>query len=168
MAANTGRTISRWTKVYIDFTDGVLAEIPVNSINGVGIECPDVDVSAWQDAIRNALVDTGACTITLTGPFDSSAIVAASGSAAAPTTSGSHTVLKALVGLNTPLAFGVCFGMRQYYVTGEPAFGLNFSAGLSGFLVKSYLPNPDAGTYTASLVVFGKIAPSWLDAIPSS
>lgn len=168
MAINTGRTISKWTKVYIDYTDGVLAEIPVNSINGVGIECPDVDVSAWQDAIRNVLVDTGACTITLTGPFDTSAIVAASGSAAAPTPSGSHSILAPLVGLNTPLAFGVCFGMRNYYVTTEPAFGLNFSAGLSGFLVKSYLPNPDAGTYSATLVVFGKIAPSWLNAIPTS
>jgi hypothetical protein len=168
MAANTGRTISKWTKVYIDDSGGTLREIPVNSINGVGIECPAVDVSAWQDAIRNVLVDTGACSITLSGPFDSTAATAASGSAAAPTISGSHTILAPVNGLNTPLAFGVCFGMRQYYTTGEPAFGLNFSAGLSGFVVRSYLPNPDDGTYTAILEVFGTVAPSWLNAIPTS
>ena len=74
----------------------------------------------------------------------------------------------ALVGLNTPLAFGICFGMRRYYFTGEPAFGLNFSAAASGFLVRSYVVNADDMTFSAVLGVFGKVAPSWLNAIPSS
>jgi len=167
MAAQTGRTLSRWTKVYIDDNAGVLREVPVNSINGVGLECPTVDISAWQDAIRHVLLDRPNNAITISGPFDCSAAVVASASAAAPALSGSHTVLAPLVGLNVPLAFGVCFGVRQYYTTTEPAFGLNFTAA-SGYLVSSYTVNPEDGTYTAELVVYGIIAPSWINAIPTS
>lgn len=168
MAAQTGRTISKWTKVYIDDSGGVLREIPVNSINGVGLEAPETDVSAWQDAITNYLLGRPGGSITLVGPFDNVAAQAASGSAAAPALSGSHTVLAPIAGLNTPLAFAVCFGMRQYYTTTEPAFGLNLVAGTSGYIVKSYHVNMDDGTYEAELVVMGSVAPSWINAIPTS
>ena len=140
----------------------------MSSINGVGLDFPEVDISAWQDAIRSFLFDRAECAISISGPFDCHQLEVASGSAAAPSLSGSHTVLAPIAGLSTPLAFGVCFGIRQYYVTGEPAFGLNFGAATSGFLVKSYIVNPDDGTYTAELRVFGQTAPSWLNAIPSS
>lgn len=168
MAAQTGRTLSKWTKVYIDDSSGTLREIPVNSINGVGLTSPEGDVSAWQDAVTNVLLGRPEGAITLRGPFDCSAAQAASGSAAAPALSGSHTVLAAVNGLNVPLAFAVCFGIRQYYTTGEPAFGLNLASGTSGYLVKSYIPNPDDGSYTAELVVMGAVAPSWINAIPTS
>ncbi len=168
MPAQTGRTISRWTKFYVDDSAGTLREIPVNSINGVGLDHPDVDLTAFQDAIHSVLSATPDCTIEISGPFDNSAAVAASASGAAPALSGSHTVLKAIVGVPTPLALGICFGMRQYYITGEPAFGLNYSAGLSGFICTSYIVNPDDSTYTARFKVFGTVAPSWLDAIPTS
>lgn len=168
MAANTGRTISKWTKVFIDDSGGTLREIPVSSISGVGLTADEVDITAFQDAVKNVLIGIPGSAITLHGPFDNVVVQAASASGAAPSLSGSHTVLAPIVGLNTPLAFAVCFGMRQYYTTGEPAFGLNYSAGLSGFLVKSYIVNPDDATYDAELVVFGTVAPSWINAIPTS
>ena len=168
MAAQTGRTLSKWTKVFIDDSAGTLREIPVNSINGVGLTAPEVDVSAWQDAVTNVLLSRPGGAITLHGPFDNVAAQAASASAAAPALSGSHTVLAPLVGLNAPLAFAVCFGMRQYYTTGEPAFGLNLAAGTSGYLVKSYTVNPDDASYDAELVVMGTVAPSWINGIPTS
>ena len=168
MAAQTGRTLSRYTKVYIDDSGGVLREIPVNSINGVGLTAPEQDVSAWQDAVTNVLLGRPGGAITISGPFDCVAAQAASGSAAAPALSGSHTVLAPLAGLNTPLAFAVCFGVRQYYTTGEPAFGLNLAAGTSGYLVKSYTVNSDDSTYDAELVIMGTVAPSWINAIPTS
>ena len=168
MAANTGRTLSRWTKVYIDDSAGTLREIPVSTVNGVGLDFPAVDVSAWQDAIRSFIFDRAECEITIGGPFDSSAAQAASGSAAAPALSGSHTVLAAIAGLGVPLAFGICFGIRQYYTTGEPAFGLNLAAGVSGFLCGQYMVNPDDATYSAVLKVYGSVSPSWINAIPTS
>ena len=168
MAAQTGRTLSKWTKVYIDDLGGTLREIPVNSINGVGLTAPEQDVSAWQDAVTNVLIGRPGGAITLRGPFDCAAAAVASASAAAPALSGSYTILNDLVGRNTPLAFGVCFGIRQYYTTTEPAFGLNLAAGTSGYLVKSFIINPDDSTYEAELVVMGPIAPSWINAIPTS
>lgn len=167
MAVNTGRTLNRWTKVYIDDSGGTLREIPVSSINGAGLDFPAVDISAFQDAIRSFLFDRAECEITLSGPFDTTAVQVASGSGAAPVLSGSHTVLAPIAGLGTPLAFGICFGIRQYYTTGEPAFGLNYSAS-SGFLVGQYMVNPDDNSYTAVLKVYGSTAPSWINAIPTS
>jgi hypothetical protein len=168
MAVQTGRTIRQWVKLYVDDKDGVLREIPIDGVNGIGLDAPEVDVSAWQDEISNVLVDKPSCAITITGPFDSSALQAASGDAAAPALSGSHTVLKDIVGKNTPLAFGIAIGIRHYYTIGEPCFGLDFSADLSGFLCRSYTVDMDSAKYSAEFVVFGLTAPSWIDDIPAS
>ena len=78
MAAQTGRTVSKFTKVYIDDSGGTLREIPVNSINGVGLVAPEVDVSAWQDAVANMLLGQPGASITISGPFDNAAAAAAS------------------------------------------------------------------------------------------
>jgi hypothetical protein len=168
MAANTGRTIRKWVKLFLDDKDGTLREIPIASVNGVGLDAPEVDISAWQDEISNVLIDKPSCKITITGPFDSSALVAASVSGAAPSLSGSHTVLKDIVGKNTPLAFGIAIGMRQYYTTDEPCFGLDYSADTSGFLCRTYTVDLDNAKYSAEFVVFGTVAPSWIDDIPTS
>jgi hypothetical protein len=164
----TGRTLSRWTRFVLDDSGGTLREIPINSVNGVGLEFPEEDVSAFQDAVKGTLAGQPDSTITVTGPFDNSAAAAAAASGAAPTLSGSHTVLKAIAGVNVPLALAVMIGIRGYYTTGDPAFGLNYSA-TSGFICTNYSPNPDDGTYSATFKVYpGSSAPSWLDALPTS
>lgn len=168
MAVQTGRTVSRWVRFVLDDSAGTLREIPVNSINGVGLTYEEVDLTAFQDAVVGVLSNTPNAELTITGPFDSTAAAAAAASTAAPTLSGSHTILSAIVGGNTPLALGVLFGIRHYYETGEPAWGLNYGA-TSGFVCTSYTPNPDGGTYEAKFRVFaGSSAPSWLNDLPTS
>jgi hypothetical protein len=167
MAPNTGRTVNRWIRFLVDDSGGVLREIPVNSINDIGLDAEEIDVTAFQDPVNNWLPGRVDCEITISGPFDTSAAVAAAASGAVPTLSGSHTVLSGIYGETTPLALGVLFGIQHYYETTEPAFGLDFAAA-SGFICTKYTVNPSDCTYSATFRVKGTIAPSWLDDLPSS
>ncbi len=161
MAAQTGRTVAKWTKFFVDDVNAVLREVPIDSINGVGLDYPAKDVTAFQDAIHTVLPEIPDLEITITGPFDNSTAQAASGSGVAPALSGSHTVLSAIAGGNTPLALCIAFGMRQYYTTGEPTFGLTGTAA-NGFLCLSYVVNPDDMKYTAKFkVCAGSAIPAW-------
>lgn len=165
MATQYGRTVSKWTKFYVDDSAGTLREIPVDSINGVGLDYPQKDLTAFQDAVRGVLPEIPDLEITVTGPFDNSAAQAASGSAAAPALSGSHTVLSGINGGNTPLSLGVAIGIRHYWETGEPLFGLTSTAA-NGFLCLSYIVSPDEAKYTAKFKVFPASAiPAWGTAI---
>lgn len=155
MTANAGRTVSKWTSFYVDDSGGVLRQIPVNSINGVGLDFDEVDLTAFQDALKSVLLNQASCVITISGPFDTSAAVAAT------SLSGSHTVLYNLAGLNTPLALDVRVGIRHAWEAGEPNFGITGTAD-NGFLCKSYSFDPNNGTYTATFVVAaGSAAPAW-------
>jgi len=155
MTAQTGRTVSRWVSFYVDDSGGTLRQIPVNGINGIGLDYDEQDLTAWQDAIHGVLLAHPSCSITITGPFDTSAAVSAS------SLSGSHTVLYNLAGGSTPLALDVRIGIRHVWESGEPTFGITGTSA-NGFLCKSYSVNPDAGTYTAVFVVAaGSAAPEW-------
>jgi hypothetical protein len=150
----------------LDDSGGTPREIPVNSINGVGLDYPEADVTAFQDAIRGVLPDTPDCTITVAGPFDNTAAVALAGTGAAPTLSGSHTILSGINGVNTPLGLCICIGIRGYWATGDPVFGLVSPSATVGFLCLSYIVDPGAGTYSATFKVYpGSTAPSWGTAI---
>jgi hypothetical protein len=165
MAANTGRTVKQWVRFVVDDSAGTLREIPIDSINGVGLDRPEVDLTAFQDAIRGVLTDTPDCTIAITGPFDTSAAQAAAASGAAPVLSGSHTVLAGIDGKTVPLSLGVYIGVRHYWETGEPTFGSTSSA-TSGFICTNYTVNPGDGKYSASFKMFpGSAAPAWGTAV---
>lgn len=161
MAAGTGRTAKRWTRFLVDDSGGTLREIPVDSINGVGLTYDELELTAFQDAIKGVLLDTPDCVIEISGPFDNSAAQAAGGSGAAPALSGSHTVLSGIAGVNTPLTLDVRFGMRQYWQTGEPVFGIT-SSSANGFVCTKYTVDPAEMKYAASFRMFpGSAAPSW-------
>jgi hypothetical protein len=167
MPIQLGRTVSKFVKFYMSDSAGTIREIPVDSIGPVGLSYGEVDLSAFQDAVKGFLPDQPDFSLEISGPFDTAAAVAASGSASAPSLSGSHTILAPLPGLMTPLSWAVCFGMRQYYFTGEPAFGQTKTAA-SGVLVFEYMPDPNAGKYSAKLRLFpGSVAPTWTNAIPT-
>ena len=156
MTAQTGRTVSKWTKFLVDDSAGTLREIPVSSINGVGLDYDEADLTAFSDALHGVLLNQANCQIDIAGPFDTSA-------AADPASavSGSHTVLSGIVGVNTPLTLDVRIGMRHVWEAGEPQFGITSST-TDGFLCKSYTVNPDDGTYSARFVMFaGSSAPAW-------
>jgi hypothetical protein len=154
MAANTGRTTEKWVDFRVDDSGGTLRSIPVDSINGVGLDYDETDLTAFQDAIKGVLPAMANCQITITGPFDSSVV------ASAGTLSGSHTVLYNLPGGVTPLSLDVQFGVRHAYDT-EPQFGITSTAA-NGFLCKSYQVDPKGVKYTAVFVVAaGSAAPAW-------
>ena len=149
MAVQVGRTQGKWIKVQIDDSGGVVRDIPVTTINGVGITAPYVDLTALQDAIQGGFVGQGQMEITIEGPFDTTAAVTAS--------------VTALSGINngvTPLTFGVYYGMRQVWIAGEPSFGLTSSATV-GMLCRDYTVNSN-GTYSAIIYMFpGSTTPAW-------
>ena len=155
MAANTGRTVKRFCNFICGDSAAVLRAIPVDSINGVGLDYPEADMTAFQDAIKGVLPDTPECVIDITGPVDNSA------AAASPALSGSHTVLSAINGLSVPLSLDVQIGIRHTWEAGEPQFGITKSA-TSGFLCLTYNVNPDTMRYTAKFGMFpGSAAPAW-------
>jgi hypothetical protein len=155
MAAQTGRTTSKWTDFQIKDSGGTLRSIPVSSINGVGLDYDQVDLTAFIDAVKGALPNQPNVSITISGPFDTTAV------AAAGTISGSHTVLYNLAGGVTPLSLNIQFGMRHAWVSGEPTFGITASS-VNGVLVKSYTFDPDKATYTAVIYpAAGSSLPNW-------
>ena len=158
MTANTGRTVSKWTTFLCDDSAGTLREIPVDSINGVGLTYDETELTAFQDAIKGVLPAHPDCTITISGPFDTTA------AGTPPTLSGSHTVLSAIVGGTTPLALDVRIGVRHTWEAGEPTFGITGTA-TAGFLCTDYQFDPSNGKYTAKFRVFpGSTAPVWATA----
>lgn len=155
MATQYGRSVGRWVNFIVDDSAGTLRAIPVTSINGVGLNFPEADVTALQDALKGVLPDTPECAITISGPVDNSAAVAA------PALSGSHTVLSGINGAQTPLTLDVQVGIRHAWESGEPQFGITSSAA-NGFLCTSYVVDPASMTYTARFGLYpGSAAPAW-------
>ena len=166
MAVQTGRTVSKWTKFQIDDSAGTLRDIPINSINGLALPMEEVDMTAFQDAVKSTLHGQADFTLTIGGPFDTTAAQAASASGAAAALSGSHTVLSALMaaalaGTDAPLAFGFYVGVRHYWETGEPAFGITGTT-TNGMRIFEYSVDPSGMTYSAKFrMSAGSAAPAW-------
>jgi hypothetical protein len=155
---STGRTVGKFTKFQISDSASTMRDIPVTSYGSVGLTYQEVDVSALQEAITSVLSGQGSFSTTITGPFDNSAAVAASGTGARPALSGSHTVLSALVGGVVSKSFGVYLGIQGDWATGDPVFGA-----IKSILVTGYTVDPAAGTYSATISVAGNRTndPAW-------
>ena len=146
--SDTGRTVCKYTKFQIEDAGGVMRDIPVNNYGAIGTSFAEVDLTAQQDAIANVLNGQGSFSTTITGPFDNSPAVAASGTGARPALSGSHTVLSALNGGQTARSFGFYLGIQGDWETNDPVYG-----GIDCILVSGYTVDPAAGTYSAKLTV---------------
>jgi len=163
MAVKTGRTVSRRINFVISDSGGTLRDIPIDGISIVGVTYEEQDLTAFQDAVRGALPNMPDAPIEIHGPWSSKAATSASGSGAAPTLSGSHTVLSALVGVypTTPSTLDVQFGVRQTWESGEPQFGISGSTGGNGYICTKYTVNDDL-TYDARFVLYpGSAIPAW-------
>ena len=155
MTANTGRTVSRWTDFIVDDSNGTLRSIPVSSVNGVGLDYPATDMSAWQDAIKGALPEVPECVLAIEGPFDTTAAQTVG------TLSGSHTILNGINGWSTPLTLDIQCGVRHDWESGEPQFGITSSAA-NGFLCRKYTVDLSTFRYSAEFIMFpGSTAPAW-------
>lgn len=151
----TGRTVCKYTKFQIEDATadpGTMRDIPVTSFGNIGLTYDEVDLTAQQDAIKSVLNGQGSFSCTITGPFDTSAAVAASASGAAAALSGSHTVLEPLNGGNLPKSFGIYYGVQGYWSSDntDPVFG-----GINSVIVSDYTVSADGGpvTYSCKLTV---------------
>lgn len=161
MATQTGRTVGKYVKFQIEDSGGTFRDVPITSLNGVGLTYNEIDVSAIQDAVKGMLNGQADYSLEISGPFDTSAAQAASGSGAAAALSGSHTVLYDLPNDLTPLGFAIYIGIRQNWTTGEPVFGLA-STSANGILCMNYNVDPGSAQYTASFRMYpGSAAPAW-------
>lgn len=151
--SNISRTVSRWLNLVLGDSADTLRDIPINSLSVVGVTYSEEDVTAFQDAVKGALPGQPDAPIEFSGPFDTTAAQAASGTGVVPALSGSHTVLSALVGGMTPRSLDIQIGMRQTWETGEPQFGISKSA-TSGYIITKYDVDPSAGTYSARAVLY--------------
>lgn len=157
----TGRTVSKWVRFVVKDSGGTLREIPISSLSAVGLVYDEQDIEAYQDAIKGALPNHPDAPIEISGPFDTTAATTVAASGVAPTLSGSHTVLNGVNGANTPLSLGVYFGIRGYWATGDPVFGITSSA-TAGYLCFSYVVDTGNMTYKAKFRLFpGSTAPAW-------
>jgi hypothetical protein len=138
MGVQTGRTTFKFLTFSVDDSAGTLRQIPINSLSVVGVVYDEVEMFAWQDAVKGALVGMANCPIDIGGPFDTTA------------STGSHTVLSAINGLipATYLSLNISIGIRQAYAAGEPTFGITGTAA-NGFLCFGYTVDFGTGQYTA-------------------
>ena len=159
----TGRTVTKWIRFCLDDSAGTAREIPVDSISPVGFQYEETDVTAWQDAVKGYLSNHPDATIDITGPFDNTAAAALAASGAAPTLSGSHTILNAIAGGVTPLALAIMFGIRGYWTTGDPVFGVVTASATAGYLCTKY--TVEGEKYSARFVPYPGTTPAWGTAI---
>jgi hypothetical protein len=165
MAANAGRTVTKWIRFGVDDSLGTAREIPINSISPVGFVWDETELTAWQDAVKGYLTNHPDCPIEISGPWDNIIVAGFAASAATPTLSGSHTVLSGIVGGNTPLALAVHFGVRHYWETGEPVFGIIAAGAATGYLCTKY--SIEGESYSARFVPYPGSIPAWGTAIIS-
>lgn len=155
----TGRTVARFCKFQIEDNGGALRDVPIKTFGDVGLTYDEVDLSAVQETVKNFLTGQANFSITITGPWDNSVVATASatGESAAAHLSGSHTVLEPLNGGLTPRAFGVYFGIRADWASGDPVFGADNS-----IIVSDYKVSPDTGMYSCKIAhVTNGTAPDW-------
>lgn len=147
MATQTGRTVSKW--VAFKLGNGTsMNSLVINSINGVGLDYDEVDLTAFSDAIKGVLPGHPGLTIEIGGPLDTTA-------------GGTHSILSGDAGGVTPRSFDVQIGIRHAWEDGEPQFGISASS-TSGILVTSYMVDPSGVSYTARLsMMAGSLAPAW-------
>lgn len=159
MPAQTGRTVPHFCKFQIEDSGGALRDIGVRSFGDVGLTYDEIDVSVFQELVKQFLANQATFSLTVTAAFDNTAAQTASvsGESAASKLTGALTAVEPLNGGLTPRAFAVYFGMRQDWVAGEPVFGADNCVGVSDFKAQ-----PDAGTCTFKLYhIAGGTAPAW-------
>lgn len=161
----TGRTVSKWIRFAIDDSAGTPREIPVDSISPVGFQYDENNLTAWQDQVMGYLAGHPDAPIDITGPFDNTAAAALAASGAAPTLSGSHTVLEPISRptATSPLGLAVMFGIRGYWTAGDPVFGVVAPSATSGYLCFSY--QVEGEKYSARFLPYPGTVPAWGTAI---
>ena len=164
------RTVSKFVRFILEDSGGTLREIPVKRIGAVNLTYPEVDLTAFHDAVKGFLTGEPDFQLEFGGPFDTADAAAISASTVAPVLSGSHTVLYPLLGGVTPLAWGVLFGLQSYWTdTTDPTFIMSSTA-VNGVLVTKYdvVVAGEAMEYNAKICLYpASAAPVWAVDLPT-
>lgn len=136
----TGRTSPKYAKFQIEDAGGAMRDVFVSSFGDVGINYDEFDVSALQEAIKAFISGQGNFSLSMSGPFDNTAVATASATTEASEDhiSGTHTVIEPLNGGMVAKSFGIYFGVQNHWATGDPVFG-----GVDSIIVTDYKVNPD-------------------------
>jgi len=161
----TGRSVSKWTRFAIDDSAGTPREIAVDSISPVGFSFDETELTAYQDQVKGYLADHPDAPIDITGPLDNTPAVGLAASGAVPTISGAHVVLTPVSAptYTTPLGLWVGFGIRGWWTTGDPAFGIVAPSATSGYVCTKY--TIEGEKYSARFVPYPGTVPAWGTAI---
>lgn len=161
----TGRTVDKWTRFLVDDSGGTPREIPIDTLSPVGFVYDEVEGTAWQDQVKGYLAGHPDAAIDISGPWDTLTTTAAAGTGAAPALSGSHTVLQpiSVPTFTTPLGLCVCFGIRGYWASGDPVFGIVSPSATQGYVCTKY--QKEGNKYSASFKPYPGSTPAWGTAI---
>lgn len=155
MAVQTGRTNKKFCDFQMGDSAGTMRSIPVDTINGLALTYDEQDLTAFIDAIHGVLTGWPNMTLTIAGPWDTTA------AAAAGSLSGSHTVLNVTNGLAVGLSLNIEVGMRHAWVSGEPTFGITHTT-TAGVIVTDYGVDINNGKFTAKIRhLTGSTACAW-------
>ncbi len=138
-----GKTNARWIKILLDDTGGA-RDISGStlSVDGVGLDYDTTDVTAYSDGVHYFTLGHPGSEITLTTVFDNTA------------TTGSHTVLRQIVGIESQtFTLTVSIGIKVASTGGDPEFE-------GEYYCRSYVLSGDM-TGTAVLVPGSSTAPAW-------
>ena len=146
MTAQAGRSHAKHITVKLDNAAGTLTDITAytNTIGTVGLTSETQDVTAFSDGSKNIVIGQPTAQLTIGGPFDTV----------------SHAQMIAINGTGQPLSLDIQIGIRHAWEAGEPQFGISMSAA-SGYVMNGYTVDMSANTWSATLDVFGAVAPAW-------
>jgi len=143
MAAQTGRTNTKFIGFWLDNSGGTLTDLTAytRNVGTFGLTKESQDVTAYNDGIRNVTIGRPDAPLAVQFVMDT-------------------VVFAHLIALSdvVPLSLDIRIGIRQAQVTGEPCFGITSSA-TSGYLIKDI--TSDGEFINASFEVFGATAPGW-------
>lgn len=141
----TGKTHARFVRVKVDDSGGTPQTIGVGSIDTIGEQYDEQDVTAFSDGVHNFVLGHPEAPLEITGPFDNTA------------TSGAHTVLSGIVGdVSTTYTVTVEIGIRAAPTVGDPKWE-------GEYYCSQYNVNVNDASYTARFVPASEAtsAPAW-------
>ena len=153
MAVNTGKTNSRWIKVFVDdaTADATPRDISLDVTNvTIPINYSTADVTGYSDGVTNVTIGQPSMNVTMDGVFSNTALI------------GAHTVLTQIVGQDSggaadapyaPYTVLIQVGIRKVWEATMPAFS-------GQFVCNEYTVNGDL-TWSASFHPGSGTAPSW-------
>lgn len=149
MAVNTGKSNAKWIRVFVEDSGGDARDISPTVTNvTIPINYATSDVTAYSDGVTNVTIGQPAMVIAMDGVFSNLA------------TTGSHTVLKDVVGYtgtNAPLTITIQIGIRKAPMTGDPEFE-------GVFYCTDYVVNGDL-TWNATFQPASGTVPAWGTAV---